>query len=261
MLIAEDSSEDEDADSYQPDSESGIDDLLSDLSDFIDDTSSMKKQQNPPLYTFIAEGFSDISIDINAFSLNLKCPYMQYRYIEENQSFYEVDILVLTMSSKYFRHKMQTGGLNLEMGIMVPDNILNKRRLMLLKSKYRSFIDDYHQATSFKESTDNIQEAFNSPDELFGRPQVIKLIFKCKTHIVEWSVYPCDANSTKLANKMKNNRKYISILSNKVKRAKKPLEKKQKGRVTRGLSSPGFNKDTTESEQKEEDIDAEYKET
>ena len=253
MLIVEDSSEDEDADSYQPDSESGIDDLLSDLSDFIDDTSSMKKQQNPPC---IRSSLKDLAIP-----LNLKCPYIQYGYIEENQSFYEVDILVLTMSSKYFRHKMQTGGLNLEMGIMVPDNILNKRRLMLLKSKYCSFIDDYHQATSFKESTDNIQEAFNSPDELFGRPQVIKLIFKCKTHIVEWSVYPCDANSTKLANKMKNNRKYISILSNKVKRVKKPLEKKQKGRVTRGLSSPGFNKDTTESEQKEEDIDTEYKET
>ena len=90
---------------------------------------------------------------------------------------------------------------------------------------------------------------------------MIKLIFKCKTHILEWPVNPCDANSTKLAKKMKNNRKYISILLNKIRRVKKPLEKKQKGRVTRGLSSPGFNKDTTESEQKEEDIDTEYKET
>ena len=59
MLIVEDSSEDEDTDSYQPDSKSGIDDLLSDLSDFIDDTSSMKKQQYPPC---IRSSLKDLAI-------------------------------------------------------------------------------------------------------------------------------------------------------------------------------------------------------
>ena len=88
---------------------------------------------------------------------------------------------------------MQTGGLTLEVGIMVPDILLDKRRLMFLKPKDRSFIDDCHQVISFKESTYNIQEHFNSPDELFGRPQVIKLLFKCETQIVEWTVNPYDA--------------------------------------------------------------------
>ena len=67
---------------------------------------------------------------------------------------------------------------------MVPVILLDKRRLMLLKAKDRSYIDDCHQAISFKKSIDNIQEYFNLPDELFGRSQVIK----CDTQIVEWTV-------------------------------------------------------------------------
>ena len=73
---------------------------------------------------------------------------------------------------------------------MVPVILLDKRRLMLLKAKDRSYIDDCHQAISFKKSIDNIQEYFNLPDELFGRSQVIKLLFKCETQIVEWTVNP-----------------------------------------------------------------------
>ena len=88
---------------------------------------------------------------------------------------------------------------------------------------------------------------------------MIKLLFKCETQIVEWTVNPYDANSSKLAKKLENNRQYISILSIKLRSVKKPLEKKQKGKTTRVLSSLGFNNDTTESEQKE-DIDAEYEE-
>ena len=97
------------------------------------------------------------------------------------------------------------------------------------------------------------------PDERFEISQVIKLMFKCETQIVEWTVNPYDANSSKLAIKLQNNRQYNYILTIKLKSVKKPLEKKQKGRITRGLSSLGFNNDTTGSEQKE-DIDAEYEE-
>ena len=259
---AEDKEEDSDPDddSYEPDSESGNEESSSDLSDFLDETSFAKGSDTNPLPTFISEGFSEMSIDNNAFSVDFKCPFMQYGYIEQNQSYCEVDMLVLTLSSKYFRPKMQTGGLNLEVGIMVPSILLDKRRLMLLKAKDRNFIDDCHQATSFKESTDNIQEHFNSPDELFGRPQVIKLLFKCETQIVEWTVNPYDANSSKVAKKLENNRQYISILSIKLRSVRKPLGKKQKGKITKGLSSPGFNNDTTESEQ-EEGNDGEYEET
>ena len=168
-------------------------------------------------------------------------------------------MLILTLPSKYFRPKMQTGGFNLEVGIMVPSILLDKRRLMVLKAKDRSFIDDCHQTASFKEYIDNIQEHSNSPDELFGRPQVVKLMFKCETQIVECTVNPYNAKNSKLARKLENNRQYISILLINLRSVKKPLGKKQKGKITKGLSSPGFNNDTTESEQ-EEDIDAEYEE-
>ena len=93
-------------DSYEPDSESGNEAL----SDFIDKTSFTKSSETNPLPTFISEEFSDMSIDTSAFSLDFKCPFMQYGCIEENQSYCEVDMLVLTLPSKYFRPKMMTGG-------------------------------------------------------------------------------------------------------------------------------------------------------
>ena len=93
---------DSDDDSYELDSESGNEDSLSVLSDFIDKTSFTKSSETNPLPTFISEEFSDMSIDTSAFSLDFKCPFMQYGCIEENQSYCEVDMLVLTLPSKYF---------------------------------------------------------------------------------------------------------------------------------------------------------------
>ena len=69
-------------DNYEPDSESGNEDSLSALSDFIDKTSFTKSSETNPLPTFISEEFSDMSIDTSAFSLDFKCPFMQYGCIE-----------------------------------------------------------------------------------------------------------------------------------------------------------------------------------
>ena len=75
---AEDKEEesDSDDDSYEPDSESGNEESSSDLSDFLDETSFAKGSDTNPLPTFIAEGFCEMSIDNNAFSVDFKCPFM-----------------------------------------------------------------------------------------------------------------------------------------------------------------------------------------
>ena len=94
------------------------------------------------------------------------------------------------------------------------------------------FSENYHQATSFEEISNSLQDDYNRPKELLGEPQIFPLLFKCETVIVEWKVNYYAAGSKKLDKDLKKNKQYLSIVSIKLKSVEKAHEDRKKGRTS-----------------------------
>ena len=198
---------------------------------------------------FLIGGMQQMSVATEnpSYSIGFVNPFIQYGYTKNKQRFIQIDVLVMTLPKDMFRPEMCKSGKQAKLSIVCPQMLFNKKRLMSDKAEDLEFSQNCHQATSFEEISNSLQDDYNRPKELLGEPQIFPLLFKCETVIVEWKVNYYAAGSKKLDKDLKKNKQYLSIVSIKLKSVEKAHEDRKKGRTSVNTKNH-FGIDSSDSE-------------
>ena len=189
----EDDSDDEE--DYSPDCESGNEDSdEDDISGLFDDSSFLKdnskEKESTPVSdsindmtttannsntSSVIEGFARIHVRDDDFLTELRVPFIQYTYIENDKKYIDIDCLVMNFPKKIFGPEGKDGGKGSELGIVCPKLLSNKLKLTSTKDVN----NNSNQVKSFKEVSDKLHVAHDWSKELLGRPQYVRLKFEC----------------------------------------------------------------------------------
>ena len=120
---------------------------------------------------FLIGGMQKISVTIEnpSYSIGFANPFIQYGYTEDKQRFIQIDVLVMTLPKDVFRPEMYKSGKQHKLSIFCPQMLFDKRRLMNDKFDNLEFSENFHQATSFEEISNSLQDYYNRPKELLGK--------------------------------------------------------------------------------------------
>ena len=134
------------------------------------------------------DNMSNLSVDERA-SMDCKYPFLMYDYVKSNRHRCTIDLFVTFLSKEFFKPRVLPNGRLLELCTVMPRFFVHKRRMMKANAD-AAFTEDTHKATAYRKEAKKVEEEHGLLDDsdakVVGKPQVIKLPFKCEEAIVGW---------------------------------------------------------------------------
>jgi hypothetical protein len=120
------------------------------------------------------------------YNMSFRFPYIQYTYIEDGRRHVCTDFLVPGWKKESYRPKVE--GMDLVLGVAMPDVFFNERRLSLSNEHDMEFNANTNKATAFMEVAGKIVSDLADGEEIVADPQRVKLPFAVEDEIAEWEI-------------------------------------------------------------------------
>ena len=213
----------------------------------------------------LEQAFSNMSIQATPFSMEFKCPYIMYSYMEHGRQCVSIDFLVPNQHRRTFRLSVANNKV-LELGIVVPPIFYDPRRMLAANEFDKGFNRNTNKATAFEKQCKEIvkkhgKEIENPTDddsddvEVCVGKQCVKLPFDVEEDLwrgplgdqdgFEVQVFENDDNT--LTDELGQTTEYF-ILSVDMVSVEKEKPKKARGTI-RKITSPRIGKAPDEMEE------------
>lgn len=138
----------------------------------------------------ISEGISGMSVSssFKMFEMSFCGPFMIKSFVWNNQRGCQVDVFVPTLDVDDVVPNVSKDGLYLEVQLAVPEFFYEEARALQQTAGTAGVNANTHIVTAHQDVVQEVRKAYHHSPKVFGKPQRIKLPFKCHLDIPEWEV-------------------------------------------------------------------------
>jgi hypothetical protein len=176
-------------------------------------------------------------------SLGFQFPYIMYSYIEDRRHCVSIDFLVIGMGKANFRPKVVQNGKVFQLGMVIPDFLVDTNRLQVANEGDKGFNRRTHKATAFEEIVAKITANHDGEEPLLGEPMKIALPIQCEEEIKDWEILAFDNADVEWCDQMECQQHFFLLSVDLIGTAKIGKEKKKGGFRKLGSPSKVVNKE------------------
>jgi hypothetical protein len=121
-----------------------------------------------------------------AFSMDLKMPYIMYVVQEGDEDFCSVDFYSPVLPKDYLFPDVVNGGRAIQVSVKIPAFFTQPNMKVKVKKYQKRFSENTSEVQSFKIVCHEIVTHYDLKDVKVGEPTSVTLPFTCEEHLVYW---------------------------------------------------------------------------